>query len=166
MSAGRTHVSASLILASGFSLGAVYSLEPRLLICAFGALAGTIISPDLDVDKAFIGDKIVEKRVGWFGKRIWLWFWRPYKTSFSHGRFASHFPIFSTFMRLVYIYFLTILPFYGFYFLMLHSHYYQDWLMNELYYWVAVLFNPWFFYGLASSDTVHYFLDKLTRNME
>jgi len=83
MSTGSTHVRASLIVASGFGLGAIVSFNPTLLECSVGALLGIIISPDLDVDKAFIGDKYVEQRTGWIGKKIWLWFWTTLDTSGS-----------------------------------------------------------------------------------
>lgn len=142
------------------------TLDHRILICCVGSMVGTIITPDLDVDKNYIGDKIVEERVGWIGKRVWVWFWKPYKTSFKHGRFASHFPLFSSFVRLAYLYFMLILPFYAVYFLTLHSWNYNTWLMQELMFWVTIFLNPYFFYGLASSDLIHYALDKMTKNVE
>ena len=163
MSAGHVHVKSSLILAASFSLAAMYSFDARLLVCTAGAMVGTVLTPDLDVDKSFVGDKIIEQRVGWFGKKIWLLFWKPYKTSCKHGRFMSHFPVFSTFVRLSYIYFMTIIPFYLIYSLIFPSGYFKVELINECYYWVKMFLNPFFFYGLASSDLTHFFLDILTK---
>lgn len=140
--------------------------EPRLLVCSAGSLFGIVCSPDQDVNGGNISNNIIRKKVGWFGERLWRWFWRGYSSSFKHGQFASHFPIFSTLVRLGYIYFMTILPFYTVYFLILHSSNYQHWLMTELYYWVGMFTNFYFLYGLISSDIIHYALDKLTKNME
>lgn len=163
MSAGYVHLKSSLILAASFSVAAMVYLEPKLLLCTAGSIVGTVLTPDLDVDKAFIGDKIIEKRVGWLGKRVWLLFWKQYKTSCKHGRFMSHFPIFSTFVRLSYIYFMTIIPFYLIYSLIFPTGYFKVELINEYYYWVKVFMNAFFFYGLASSDLIHWALDVLTK---
>lgn len=159
MSAGFVHIRSSLILASAFSVGALFSQDTRLLECAAGALFGIICSPDADVDAGNISNTIVKKRVGWFGERLWRWFWRGYSASFKHGQFASHFPVFGTFVRLVYIFFLTIIPFYTVYFIILHSANYYVWLMNEMTFWVTMFLRPMFFFGLASSDFIHIGLD-------
>ena len=148
MSSGKTHLKASLTLSAGFAIGAMVSLDPRVLTCSAGAMAGVLLTPDLDVDKAYIGDKIIEERVGWFGKGVWMWFWKPYKTSFKHGQFASHFPIFGTLVRVFYIYFMLILPFYLIYFLILHSSNYYPWLRSELEYWGRMFTNQLFLYDL------------------
>lgn len=163
MSSGRTHVKASLALASGFSLAAVFSGRTELLECAFGALTGILLTPDLDVDKTYIGDKIIQRRAGWFVRRIWETFWRPYKTSFKHGQFASHFPVWSTFVRLSYIYFwLIFLPNFLIKLLGLFN-----WELIHVLAWYAILFfDLEFFVGLASSDFIHYTLDKTTKNVD
>lgn len=142
-----------MILASGFTLGAIVYFRPELMLCAAGALAGTIITPDLDVDKAFIGDKIIEKKVGSLAKRFWLWFWKPYKTSMKHGRYLSHFPVISTLVRLLYIHFrLILLP--GLVYWLI----YPQWDIRQL----VLTIPPTFVYGLVGSDIIHYFLDLLT----
>lgn len=151
MSAGTVHVKASVILASGFTLGAIIALRPELMLSALGAIVGTIITPDLDVDKAFIGDKIVQKKAGNFAKALWLAFWRPYKKSMKHGRFLSHFPIISTIVRLAYIHFLLItLP--GTVYMLIYPS------------WTPIFVFPPLplLYGLIGSDIIHYFLDILT----
>lgn len=160
MSSGRVHLKASLTLSAGFAIGAMLTVNPKLLICAGGSLAGILLTPDLDVDKTYIGDKIIEERVGWFGKRVWMWLWKPYKTSFKHGRFASHFPVFSTFTRLSYIYFwLIFLPH-----ILIKLLFNPHWdLIYVLSWYATMLLDIYFFIGLAGSDFLHYCLDKLTK---
>lgn len=133
--------------------------DVRILECTAGALVGVLISPDLDVDRAYIGDKLVQKRFGWVGRRVWEWFWRPYKVSFKHGQFASHFPIYSTFTRLSYIYFWLIfvphslIKLFGFF----------HWSLMYVLQWYGILFLSLpFFCGLAGSDLIHWTLDRLT----
>ena len=156
MSSGTVHLRASLVLAAGFSVGALISQDARLLECTLGALTGIMLSPDLDVDAKNISSTIIKKKIGWLGVRIWDFFWKGYRTSFKHGQFASHFPVFGTFVRLSYAYFLTIfIPHTLIYFLFSPA-----WSLMYVSLWYAKLFlSPLFFYGLASSDTVHYFLD-------
>lgn len=163
MSSGIVHKKACVILSSALAGTALLTGRGELFISAAGALTGVLVSPDQDVDAGNISNTIVKKKVGWFGEKLWRWFWSGYSGSFKHGRFASHFPVFGTFVRLFYIFFFTILPFYALYFLILHSWGYKQWLMEELYYWVAMFLNPYWFFGLAGADTVHYFLDALTK---
>lgn len=159
MSSGIVHKKACVILSSSFAVGAVVSGRPELFICSAGALTGIFVSCDADVDAGNISNSIIRKRVGWFGERLWRWFWRGYSSSFKHGQFASHFPIFSTFVRLAYIYFwLIFLP---------HSLIKLlgifQWELMYVLKWYAILFlHPMFFYGLASSDFIHFMLDKMT----
>jgi uncharacterized metal-binding protein len=160
MSSGVVHREASLILVVGFSLGALVSQDTRLFECAAGALAGIFIGPDLDVDAGNISHKIIRKRIGWFGDRLWRVFWRPYARSFKHGQFGSHFPVFSTFVRLAYIFFWAIFVPHALIFFLFRP----GWdLIYVLSWFVNILFSPMLFYGLASSDTIHYFLDKFTK---
>lgn len=129
-------------------------------MCAAGSLAGILISPDQDVDAGNISNKIVKKRVGWFGERLWRWFWRGYSSSFKHGQFASHFPIWSTFVRLSYIYFwLIFVP----HFLIKLLGLFQWELIYVLRWYATIFFDLEFFIGLASSDLIHFVLDKLTK---
>lgn len=159
MSDGHAHLKSSLILAASLSAAALVYQDPKILECAGGALFGIVCSPDLDVDKGFIANHIIRKRVGWFWERAWRWFWKGYSESFKHRGFASHFPIFSTFVRLAYIYFWLIfvphslIKLLGFF----------QWELMYVLNWYAILFlSPMFFIGLASSDLIHYVLDLLT----
>lgn len=138
-------------------------MEPRLLLCTAGSLTGILISPDLDLDAKNISSTIIKKKAGNFAVALWDMFWNPYRRSFKHGSFGSHFPGYSTFVRLTYVYFMTILPFYLIYSLIFPTGYFKVELMLEYYYWVKIFLNVFFFYGLASSDLVHFFLDILTK---
>lgn len=163
MSDGSVHAKASLFLAAGFSLAFLATQNPSLIRCAGGALAGMLVAPDLDLSNGgIVGGNLIRKKVGWFGERLWKFFWKGYSDSFSHGSWASHFPVFGTFVRLAYIYFWTVLPFYGLAYLVfipLGLHWYWG---QELLWWVRAFLEPMFFYGLASSDLIHFFLDLLT----
>ena len=166
MSTGKTHRKASLILASGFSLGAIITSNPEMIKCAVGSLVGIIMTPDWDVDKKFIGNKIIKKRLGGFAEKVFDAWLKPYKKSFKHGSFGSHFPVYGTYGRLFYVFYTLILPFYAIYFLVLLSVNYHINLINELAWWCRMLFISMYTAGLASSDLIHYCLDILTTNAE
>jgi len=166
LSSGAIHLKASLILASAFSVGAIVTSDPEMLECAIGAMVGIIITPDWDVDKTFIGNKIIKKRFGHRIERIFNGWLKPYKTSFKHGRFGSHFPVYGTYGRMLYIFYTLILPFYATYFLILLSSNYHFNLIYELTWWVRILFISKYTVGLVGSDIIHYFLDILTTNSE
>lgn len=159
MSSGFVHSKASLMLAAGFSVGALVSQDPKILVCTLGALTGIMLSPDLDVDNGNISEKIIKQKVGWFGARLWKWFWSGYSGSFKHGQFGSHFPVFSTAIRLAYIYFWVLLPFYSINYFFLGNYFNTS---GDLDWWARTIFNPFFLYGLCSADTIHFFLDILT----
>lgn len=161
MSTGRIHLQSSLILAASFSGAALILNDVRLLECAGGAFLGVILSPDLDVDSGSIGNFVIRKRLGVFAEKVWRGFWRGYSRSFKHRGFASHFPIFSTFVRVTYIYFWLIfvphslIKLLGFF----------QWELMYVLQWYGILFlSPMLFYGLASSDLIHYCLDKFSKD--
>lgn len=156
MPSGRIHLQSSLILAASFSGAALILNDIRLLECAGGAMLGVILSPDLDVDKGNVSNFIIRKQLGNFAERSWRWFWKGYSESFKHRGFASHFPVFSTFVRLFYIYYLLVfIP---------HALFYiafsPSWDFGYVLRWYAMyIFNPVVLYGLCSSDFIHWFLD-------
>ncbi len=161
MSSGKTHATASLVLAAGFSIGALVLLEPKILECTLGAVTGILISPDLDLSNGgIVGGKFIKKKVGWFGKQLWEKFWHGYSDSFKHGTWGSHSVPFGTFIRLAYIYYrIVFIPHVVFFFL-----FSPNWeLMFVLSWYAKILFSPMFLYGLVSSDLVHVILDKLTK---
>lgn len=163
MSDGKIHLKSSLILAASLSTAALLTQDLRILECAGGALLGTLVSPDLDVDAGNLSNFLIRKRVGWFGEKLWRGFWRGYSQSFKHRGFASHFPIFSTFIRLSYIYFwLIFVPHSAVKLLGLFN-----WELTYVLSWYAILFlSPMFFIGLASSDLIHYVLDGVTKELK
>lgn len=160
MSNGVTHLNSSLILAAALSTAAMISQDVRLLECAGGALVGIFISPDLDLsNEGIVQGRFIKRRFGNPILKAWKYFWRGYSGSFKHGQFASHFPIFSTFTRITYIYFWlilvphTLIKLLGFF----------QWELMYVLQWYGILFMSLpFFYGLASSDLIHWTLDKLT----
>lgn len=160
MSNGKTHATASLVLAAGFSIASMATQNPNILMCSLGAVTGIFLSGDLDVDNGNISNTIIKKKVGWFGEKLWRMFWRGYSSSFKHGQFASHFPIFGTFTRLSYIYFWTILPFYVANVLFLKGRFDT---VGDMIWWTRAFLNPFFFYGLCCADLIHFFLDILTK---
>ena len=160
MSEGKTHTTASLLLATGFSVVAFATNQPQLFECAVGSLVGIFISPDLDVDSGNVSGEIIRKRVGWFGERLWRWFWKDYSTSFKHGRFGSHFPIYGTATRLFYIFFKTVLPLTLVIKLLFFSH--IDFICELTWWDTMVVFRPMVFIGLCGSDFIHAILDIAT----
>jgi uncharacterized metal-binding protein len=191
VSNGATHFQASIILAAGFTVGAFVYQRPEMFECAVGAVVGILISPDLDLSNGGIvgGDmirrgtqriaenillKLQKKKtksfkdsVKAFSKKVgevvlWVWkrFWRGYSSSFKHGSWGSHAPLFSTIIRLLYAYYwLIFIPHILIYFLVSPL-----WSLTYVLSWYAkIFFSPMFLYGLVSSDTIHYFLDKMTK---
>jgi uncharacterized metal-binding protein len=126
-------------------------------------LVGILLTPDLDVDKTYIGNQIIKKKLGYIPERLWNGFWWGYKKSFKHGQFGSHFPVFSTLVRLMYVYFWTILvPHFLIYF---SAN--PNWNLTFVLQWYAKIFVEfYFFFGLVSSDFIHYALDRLTKNVD
>lgn len=160
MSDGIVHFKSSLILASGFSLAALATGDARILECTAGALVGIFISPDLDLNgEGIVQGRFIRRKFGNPVLGAWKRFWQGYSGSFKHGQFGSHFPIYSTFVRLSYIYFWTILIPH----ILIYFSFYPSWSLMYVLSWYAILFtSPWFFLGLAYSDFIHYALDKVT----
>lgn len=161
MSDGFVHYQASLILTAGFGVAIILTQDPRIFECAIGSLVGILVSPDLDLSNGgIVGGKFIRKRVGWVGEKIWKRFWRGYSGSFKHGTWGSHSPIFSTFIRVAYVYYWTIfIPH-----ILIYFSFFPAWSLTFVLSWYAkIFFSPMFFYGLASSDLIHIVLDKLTK---
>lgn len=125
-----------------------------------GSLAGIIFTPDLDVDKGFIGDAIIRKKAGWFAEKIWdgLWYW--YRRSLKHGSPLSHLPVISTYGRIAYLFLLLILiPHSVFYFTFSPE---WDLMYVSNWYWNKITLQEKFIFGLMVSDTIHWTLDVCT----
>ena len=161
MSSGKIHLRASLILAAGFSVGAVISQDPKLFECATGAIIGTMITPDLDLSNGgIVGGKFIRQKVGWIGERAWKFFWRGYSESFKHGTWASHSIVFSTLVRIFYVYYWVILIPH----IIIKLLFNPNWELIYVLEWYATIFtSPMFLYGLISSDLIHITLDRFTK---
>ena len=107
---------------------------------AIGCFVGILLSPDLDVDNGNISNYLL-KRIARPIEIIWRIYWYPYRIKLKHRSFWSHFPVFSTLLRVVYFFFIPILL----------SIYYSYF---DLYY-----FFLWFVFGLILADFLHYLMD-------
>jgi uncharacterized metal-binding protein len=119
----------------------------HVLAVAGGALAGLVLTPDLDIDGGCISDDIVRQSTGRPVSWLWWLFWRPYGLLIPHRSRLSHLPLMGTALRLAYI---SILP--------------------ALLLWFAgdaiprpdfPIWSPWAIGGLILADTLHYIMDRL-----
>lgn len=142
-------------------VGYLLSGNPDILKCASGSLVGVFITPDLDLsNEGIVQGRFIKKRLGTPILSVWKFFWNGYSSSAKHGSWISHFPIFSTFVRLSYIYFwLIFLP--HILIKLLFNPYWD--LIYVLSWYATMLLDIYFFIGLAGSDFLHYCLDKLTK---
>lgn len=180
MSTGRVHTLASVSLAWGFVVAGVVELDATALPHALGALIGIMIGPDQDVNSGndsnrylrtlFVpdGKKKVRRfrtRVGtWAGRLldgIWRAIWFMYRRSLKHGGELSHFPLISTLGRVAYLFLmLVVVPHVVIY--ITTSPEWNLWSVLE-WYMRKVLDHHSILLGLAGADTIHYFLDILTK---
>lgn len=114
MADGKSHSSISIGAAIGFGIGYAsgYVVYPdEVPIVALGILAGTILTPDHDVDDYNISHHLVSRIFGNLGKQYWYHLWRPYSLAIPHRSIISHLPILGTLYRLIYLLFpVTIVP--------------------------------------------------------
>jgi uncharacterized metal-binding protein len=160
LSSGIVHRKASLILASGFLLGSVFTFRLDMFLCVFGALLGIMMTPDWDVDAGFLGDKIIRNKIGWLAEKIWDGFLYWYRRSLKHGSPLSHLPIISTFGRIFYIFlFVVIMPH-----VFAKIVFSAGWdLQYVLYwYWDRIIEQKEIIIGLMGSDLIHWALDVAT----
>jgi uncharacterized metal-binding protein len=158
VSAGCVHQKASLALAGGFLLGSL-AFGPGIEYAA-GALVGIMLTPDLDVDKGYIGNKIIRNRMGWLAEKAWDGLWYFYRKSLKHGSELSHFPVVSTLFRLGYLFFFLIVIPYVILALVLPG----AWnIGSELMWWIELGVRHYrVILGLMGSDLIHWALDVLT----
>ena len=159
MSAGTTHIKASVALAGGFLLGSFFFGNG--IPYAIGSLVGILVSPDLDVDAGNVSNTLIKQKVGLYADMGWRGLWYQYSASIKHGSPLSHFPIIGTLGRVIYLFgFLIVLP----YMLaeMLVPGAWNFWY--EVGWWQELLVKNYkFILGLMGSDLIHYFLDILTK---
>lgn len=133
---GRVHTATTI----GLALGSVCVLEPALTL---GILSGLVLSPDLDVDKGFIGLHHLRK-IPFVGKAlslVWRILWLPYSYIVPHRSHISHSIFFGTCARVAYLLLpILVLNYFG---LPIH---------------LPSKFGVWFL-GLCLSDILHIFLD-------
>lgn len=101
MSSGQVHSRVTTTLAiTGGLIGAYYDSLPAGVPIFLGAMTGHIITPDWDVDGGNISYKYLRRlKLEWL-LRTWV---KPYAISYKHRSNWSHFPIFSTLWRLIYL---------------------------------------------------------------
>lgn len=103
MANGRTHAVANLVLL-GVTL---YIVAPRLPVdlatgATIGAIVGTLITPDIDHHVTTQEEARFYRWFGFFGGRMWEYFWRGYAAT-HHHRGRSHAPIIGTLGRWAYL---------------------------------------------------------------
>lgn len=154
MSSGKVHNQASAALAGGFLLYGIITRDPACIEYAAGALAGTLLSPDLDVDAKNLSYKFFRK---YKTETLWSALWHFYRRSIKHGSELSHFPVISTLGRLAYMFFfLVIIPNY---ILSLFGWNFEQ----ETLWWANFAIAHWkFTVGLMGIDFIHWFLDIAT----
>jgi uncharacterized metal-binding protein len=156
MPSGTTHARATVALAAvaGYMAYSLGHPTPEVLALSGGALAGVVLTPDLDVDVGCISNRIIRRSGGKVPGKLWALYWRPYGKLMPHRSNLSHLPVVSTAIRLLY---LALLP--------------------ALLYWLATAagfaagqaitapvlpaWGWWAFGGLVLADTLHYLMDHL-----
>jgi len=158
MSAGCVHQKASVILAGGFLLGSLV-FGPGIEYAA-GALIGIMLTPDLDVDNGYIGNKIIRNKLGHWVEKGWDMLWHFYRRSLKHGSELSHFPVVSTLFRLAYLFFfLIVIPY------VVLVIFIPDKLniRLEFQWWINLILSHYeLILGLIGSDLIHWTLDVST----
>lgn len=102
MSDGKTHRRVNILTGGAIIGGSILINAPLPVTVAAiaGSVAGTIISPDMDLNAALPASfmtKIPGVRI------VWGTVWRPYQLIFKHRSFWSHFPIVGTTGRVLYL---------------------------------------------------------------
>jgi uncharacterized metal-binding protein len=145
MPSGLVHTRTSIVLSAVVPILLDVPLPDRIAF-AVGSLLGIIISPDLDVDIGFYGLYVIRRYAGRFPAWLWRIYWLPYSKLVPHRAFFSHFPLFSTAGRILYLCvpFLCLLALFG---------------AN-----LGIVFSflvdiRWLLAGLVVSDAVHAVMD-------
>lgn len=126
MAPGRAHSIATLTASACFATNGQY-------LMAAGCFSGLLLTPDLDVDNGSISEYFAAG-LGYWPQKIWNAYWMPYRKIMAHRSFLSHFPVVSTIIRIVYLFW---------------------WL-----YFAGYPLPPAFVVGLITSDTIHWMMDS------
>lgn len=143
---GKTHASATVLVAMAAPIAAYnYASVPmdHAIALAAGALAGLLLTPDLDVDGSTASHQTVRRAGGCLLAVAWRLYWLPYCKIIPHRSPLSHLPVLSTALRILYLC------------------------------WPLLLWNHWqlavthqmiyAFYGLCLADGMHWLLDNTMR---
>lgn len=138
MPSGKVHTTATMATALALGLSDAGS-GPML-----GALAGVLISPDLDVNSGFIGFRFIRKVpvIGGVLASFWRAIWYPYARAMPHRGTLSHLPVLSTMIRFAYMV-VALSPIWG--------------TIYVRHGWLPDVFP--FLAGLVAVDTLHALMD-------
>ena len=104
MASGRTHARVAAIVGVSVLLATPVTAQSFGVDCAAGsaagALAGYLVTPDIDLITLTREERRMRKRVPVFG-RLWVAYWAAYGSFFTH-RGVSHWPIIGTMTRAAY----------------------------------------------------------------
>src|SRR3990167_7825711 len=104
MASGAVHSTVSIALAAA-AMASIPIAGPLAVPIAIGLFTGVFVNPDLDSNGPVNSHGQVRRFMGVAGdglSLIWYLLWRPYALYFRHRSRASHLPILSTLIRVVY----------------------------------------------------------------
>ena len=142
MPSGKVHNTVTL-LATPLVCVSAYGISEdavTVLCVGVGMLSGLVLTPDLDVDNGSRSNYHIRKWFGNVAEKIWRIYWYPYAKIIPHRSALSHFPVISTLIRVLYLF------------------------------WPILFINPTLItknvfiiiIGLVISDTLHWFMDVLS----
>lgn len=154
MSSGKVHSITTVILSAGLGFAAHQAGYPlqQAGALAGGALAGLLLTPDLDVNGGSVSNRYAARLGGCVLGLAWAMIWRPYSYLIPHRSPLSHMPLIGTAIRLGYMAALGWL-------VLLALDLARVITIPALPAWW-----PWAFAGLALADLLHFILDKSFKN--
>lgn len=154
MSSGKIHKRANIAFGvSVISTSILFGMPSVVVAGAMaGSLAGTVITPDYDLNAA-LPASFMTKIPG--VRLLWGIFWRPYQLLFKHRSFWSHFPFVGTTGRVLYI--ALWIWFWSWIFWQLGF----DKSPDDVLQWIIVNADFWIvaFVFWCSQDIIHFLLD-------
>lgn len=104
MSNGHVHERDSITIAvAGVIVGT--AITGNFAVAGFfslGAISGIFLTPDLDIDTWILSKRKLVNRFKVLGY-LWLAYWYPYSIAIPHRHWASHLPVISTALRVLYL---------------------------------------------------------------
>jgi len=162
VSTGIQHAKATILLSipMGFLALGVGAGADGALACFGGALAGVLISPDLDIQGRTHSNEVVYQYMGSILGAAWYAFWWPYAWLIPHRNPLSHWPLVGTTGRVLYLSIVANLFWAGV--ILLTTGKLQPIIITDprdsfLLAWVII--------GLAAADTLHYGMDIITSHV-